>query len=322
MRFSIQQNTIQGKRHENQDRMGHIYTKDALLLVVCDGLGGHGNGEQAASWALETLAQRFQHFAKPKIYDPVVFLEASIIAAHKRILKKTPLANLSTHPRTTIVCALVQEGQVWIAHAGDSRAYHVRAGSAIARTRDHSKLQFLIDTGRIKASKAGPDHPDRNRLINCLGAEIDPSVEHTGPFNLIEHDTLLLCSDGVWGSLSELQLLSTISQPSLSQALPLLVSNAANAGGNYADDATALAMRWLNDFSSTNIVNSEELDNEFESTVHLTLTQASDMRIMSDAEMDQHIDDIRNALAKVKALKTSAHSEPKAATTAPATSVD
>ncbi len=304
MRFSIQQNTIQGKRHENQDRMGHIYTKDALLLVVCDGLGGHGNGERAASWALETLAQRFQHFAKPKIYDPVMFLEASIIAAHKRILKKTPLANLSTNPRTTIVCVLVQDGQAWIAHVGDSRAYHIRAGSAIARTRDHSKLQFLIDTGRIKASEAGPNHPDRNRLINCLGAEVAPNIEHTGPVNLIEHDTLLLCSDGVWGSLSDLQLLSTISQPSLSQALPLLVSNASNAGGSYADDATALAMRWLNDLTSPNVVNSDDLDQDFESTVHLTLTQATDMRIMTDEEMDQQINEIRSALAKFKATKS------------------
>jgi serine/threonine protein phosphatase PrpC len=249
------------------------------------------------------LAQRFQHFAKPKIYDPMVFLEASIIAAHHRIIKKTPLANLSTNPRTTIVCALLQDSQVWIAHSGDSRAYHIRAGSAIARTRDHSKLQFLIDTGRIKASEATPDHPDRNRLINCLGAEISPSVEHTGPFNLIENDTVLLCSDGVWGSLSDIQLLSTISQPSLSQALPLLVSNASNAGGSYADDATALAVRWLADFSSTNLIDSEKIDNAFESTVHLTLTQASDMRVMTDEEMDQQIAEIRATLAKVKALQ-------------------
>jgi PPM family protein phosphatase len=298
MRFSIQQNTIQGKRHDNQDRMGHIYTKDALLMVVCDGLGGHGNGEKAAAWALETLAQRFQYFAKPTIYDPVVFLEASIIAAHKRILKKTPLEKLSTQPRTTIVCALIQDNQVWIAHSGDSRAYHIRAGSTIARTRDHSKLQFLLDTGRIKPSEVTPDHPDRNRLINCLGAEIPPSVEHTGPFKLLENDTVLLCSDGVWGSLSDLQLLNTISQPNLSQALPLLVSNASNSGGSYADDATGLAVRWLTDISDINLVDSEKIKAEFESTVHLTLTQATDMRIMTDEEMDQHISEIRDALAK------------------------
>jgi PPM family protein phosphatase len=298
MRFSIQQNTIQGKRHDNQDRMGHIYTKDALLLVVCDGLGGHGNGEKAAAWALETLAQRFQYFAKPLIYDPVIFLEASIIAAHKRILKKTPIENLSTHPRTTIVCALIQAGQIWIAHSGDSRAYHIRAGSAIARTRDHSKLQFLIDTRRIKASDAGPNHPDRNRLINCLGAEIPPSVEHTGPFKLLENDIILLCSDGVWGSLSDDQLLKIISQPSLSQALPLLVSSASNSGGIYADDATGLAVRWLADFSDSNLVDSEHIKADFESTVHLTLTQATDMRIMTDEEMNQQVLEIRKALAK------------------------
>jgi serine/threonine protein phosphatase PrpC len=302
MRFSIQQNTIQGKRHENQDRMGHIYTKDALLLVVCDGLGGHGNGEQAAMWALETLAQRFQHFAKPKINDPMVFLEASIIAAHARILKKTPLANLSTHPRTTLVCALIQNNQVWLAHAGDSRAYHIRAGTTIARTKDHSKLQYLIDIGKVKEADAGPNHPDRNRLINCLGSEMPPIVEHTGPFELMENDTILLCSDGVWGSLTDLQLLHTITQPSLSQALPLLVSNASQAGGVYADDATALAVRWLADFTATGIVDSDDIVTEFESTVHLTLTNATDIRVMTDEEMDTQIAEIKQTLAKLKAL--------------------
>jgi PPM family protein phosphatase len=300
MRFSIQQNTIEGKRHENQDRMGHIYTRETLLLVVCDGLGGHGNGEMAALWALQTMAHRFQHFAKPHIDDPQAFLEASIVSAHASILKKTLSSNLATHPRTTIACALVQDGHVWFAHAGDSRVYLVRNGAVVARTKDHSKLQYLLDSGKITPEQATADHPDRNRLINCLGAEVFPAVEQTGPYSLIEHDTVLLCSDGVWGVLTDSDLLATIGQADLAKGLPSLVSRASLAGGPYADDATAIAMRWLAEVPAQGAIDSSAIPNEFESTVHLTLTQSTDIRVMTDEEMDAQIAEINQALDKLK----------------------
>ena len=307
MRFSIQQNTIEGKRHENQDRMGYIYTRDALLLVVCDGLGGHGNGEVAATWALETLAQRFQHFAKFTVDDPQAFLEASIVSAHARILKKCLTANLSSNPRTTIVCALIQNDQVWFAHAGDSRGYLLRGNATLARTKDHSKLQFLLDTGKIKPEEATADHPDRNRLINCLGAEVYPSVEQTGPFALLEHDTILLCSDGVWGVLSDAELVATMSQADLSKGLPALVNRAAIEGGSYADDATGMAVRWLAELPVKPIVgnvDSAHIPNEFESTVQLTIGHEGDDSVMSDAEMDAQIAEINQALGKLKSRYT------------------
>jgi PPM family protein phosphatase len=304
MRFSIQQNTLQGKRHENQDRMGYIFTRESLLLVVCDGLGGHGNGELAAHWALETMASRFQHYAKPKIAEPQAFLEAAIGSAHNRILQKTQLEQLASKPRTTIVCALLQDGQLWLAHSGDSRGYLIRDSKTIARTKDHSKLQYLLDTGKITPEQATPNHPDRSRLINCLGAEIYPSVEHTGPFPLAHHDTVLLCSDGVWGVLDDRILLNIITQGDLAAGLASLVKTAATAGGVYADDATAVGLRWLGEApaeaNQQDTFDSHSIANEFQSTVHLTLGQATDIRVMSDEEMDAQIAEINLALERVK----------------------
>lgn len=298
MRFSIQQNTTQGKRHENQDRMGYIYTREALLLVVCDGLGGHGNGEMAASWALEMLAQRFHRDATPKIENPRAFLETTIIAAHVQILKKTLTENLSTHPRTTIVCTLIQDGQVWIAHAGDSRAYIVRKGKIIQRTKDHSKLQYLLDTGRMTAKEATKNHPDRSRLINCLGAEVFPTVEQIGPFPLLEKDMVFLSTDGVWGVLDEPDLLSMLVHPDLSRGVPNLVNRASVLGGIYADDATAIAMRWLAEVPTGDSIDSSTIINEFESTVLLSMNEANDIQVMSDEEMDAKIAEINEALKK------------------------
>jgi PPM family protein phosphatase len=301
MRFSIQQNTIQGKRHENQDRMGYIYTREALLLVVCDGLGGHGNGEMAASWTLELIAQRFHRDAKPKIENPRAFLETTIIAAHVRILKKTLTEHLSTHPRTTVVCALIQNDQVWWAHAGDSRAYLVRRGQIVQRTKDHSKLQYLIDAGRMLPEEATKNHPDRSRLINCLGAEVFPNVEQTGPFPLFEKDIVFLSTDGVWGVLDEPDLLGMLAHADLSRGIPSLVNRASVLGGIYADDATALAVRWLAELPQKEGVDSGTLINEFESTVLLSMDDANDVRVMSDEEMDAKIAEINDALKRVEA---------------------
>lgn len=301
MKFAIQQNTLQGKRHDNQDRMGYIYTKETLLLVVCDGLGGHGDGEKAATWALQTLAHRFQHFANPTIDDPQAFLEASIVSAHGRIFKKTLQEGLSNSPRTTIVCVLIQNGHAWFAHAGDSRAYLMRDRAVFARTNDHSKLQYLIDTGKIPFDQDVSKHPDRNRLINCLGADALPAIEHTGPFTLQNKDTVLLCSDGVWGVLDDDEMLRFIADSDLSTKLPKLVQTAGEKGGEYADDATAIAMRWLSDgVKPEDVIDSRTLENAFESTVHLTLTQSTDMRSMTDEEMDAQIAEINAALARVK----------------------
>jgi PPM family protein phosphatase len=300
MRFTIQQNTLQGKRHENQDRMGYIYTRDSLLLVVCDGLGGHDNGEKAASWVLETMAHRFQFFAKPKIQDPQVFLEASILAAHGRILKMSITENMASSPRTTIVCALIQDGQMWVAHAGDSRCYLVRAGLLVHRTKDHSKLQHMVDTGKISPAEATLDHPERNRLINCLGAEVPPAIEHSGPYALMENDTTLLCSDGVWGVLQDAEVIGAIAHKDLAQSVPKLVANAHLTGGTYADDATALVVRWLEARPEAEGVDSTEVPNSsFESTIHLTLTEATDIRAMTDEEMDAQIDEIHKALKQL-----------------------
>ena len=297
MRFTVQQKTIQGKRHENQDRMGYIFTQDALLMVVCDGLGGHEHGEKAATWVLDALAHRFQHFAKPTIADPMVFLEASVTAAHSLILSRTLSEGMRSSPRTTVVCALVQHGQVWFAHAGDSRGYLIRADEIIHRSKDHSKLQFLVDTGRMRADELTHNHPERNRLINCVGAELTPRVEHAGPFSLLENDLVLLCSDGVWGAIEELQLLRLIARGELVQALPNLVATASMLAGDQADDATGVAMRWLGLLPESDSIDSKSVrPDDFQSTIQITLAPDVEIEAMSDAEIDEQIRQIHEAI--------------------------
>jgi PPM family protein phosphatase len=284
--------------------MGYIYTRDSLLMVVCDGLGGHARGELASNWVLETLAHRFQQNAKPIIENPKIFLEACIMAAHSRIIKLASLQNMPETPRTTVVAAIVQQGLLWVAHSGDSRCYHFRDGHVVWRTRDHSKVQHLIDTGKITSAAAAMNHPERNRLINCVGAEVPPIVEHALPVPLQENDTILMCSDGVWGVVNDADMCLLLKQPDISQTVPQLVERAHIAGGPAADDATALAMRWQDQTppsASIDAIDTTEIeDSAFLSTISLTLIDPASAPEMSDEEMDAEVQKINETIARMR----------------------
>jgi serine/threonine protein phosphatase PrpC len=198
MRFTIFQESRVGKRKTNQDRVAYSYTRDALLLVLADGMGGHLYGEVAAQISVQFIAQSFQQEARPKVSDPVLFLSRVLSNAHHAILDYAFDKQLSDVPRTTIVACLVQEGVAHWAHAGDSRLYMIRKGKLAAQTRDHSRVQLMLDQGLLDAEAAAV-HPGRNRIFSCLGGNHPPQIEFSRGVSLINGDVLAICSDGVWG---------------------------------------------------------------------------------------------------------------------------
>src|SRR3954463_589100 len=103
MQFSVYQQSHIGGRKVNQDRMGYSYTRDALLLVLADGMGGHQRGEIAAAIALQTLSALFRAQATPYVKKPERFLEEAFQQAHVDILRYAAGRGLPETPRTTIV---------------------------------------------------------------------------------------------------------------------------------------------------------------------------------------------------------------------------
>jgi len=148
MKFSIHQATSVGGRPVNEDRVGYAYSREALLMVLSDGMGGHAAGEVAAQITLQSLIQAFRLSAKPRVEDPLSFLSQAIINAHYAILEYARVNHIEGNPRATVVTCLVQEGgYAWWAHVGDSRLYHIRHGKVLTRTIDHSHAQLLIEQG-------------------------------------------------------------------------------------------------------------------------------------------------------------------------------
>ena len=244
MRFSIYQDSQTGGRSSNQDRMGYCFTREALLMMLADGMGGHSHGELAAVLALQTMGSLFQQRAQPSVTDPAGFLEELVYSAHLALHRYRSGRRLPDTPRTTIVACLVQHGQAQWIHCGDSRLYWLRGGRILARTVDHSHVERLVMGGRI-APYERARHPDRNKLYNCLGAPTLPSIDKANAVTLRAGDQLLLCSDGLWTSVPEHQLAYRLSVSALEEAVPAMVSSAALAGGKNGDNVTALALTWL-----------------------------------------------------------------------------
>ncbi len=246
MRFTIFQESRVGKRRTNQDRVAYSYTRDALLLVLADGMGGHLYGEVAAQISVQFIAQSFQQEARPKVSDPVLFLSRVLSNAHHAILDYAFDKQLSDVPRTTIVACLVQEGVAHWAHAGDSRLYMIRKGKLAAQTRDHSRVQLMLDQGLLDAEAAAV-HPGRNRIFSCLGGNHPPQIEFSRGVSLINGDVLAICSDGVWGPLDADTIVGTLADGRVMDAVPKLMNEAETLGGAQCDNMTLIAMTWHDD---------------------------------------------------------------------------
>ena len=243
MRFSIYQESLIGGRKVNQDRMGYCYTRDALLMLLADGMGGHIQGEVAATIAMQTMSALFQQTAVPHVKKPEQFLEDGMFAAHREIHRYRAVNNLPETPRTTLVACLVQHGTALWAHVGDSRLYWMRRGQIVARTRDHSRVEALIAQGKLDPAERAT-HPDRNKLFNCIGAPTIPMIDMGRPSLLQPGDVIMMCSDGLWAVLPEEALAMAIGSRTVVRAVPEMVQAAAALAGRNSDNVTAMAMMW------------------------------------------------------------------------------
>jgi len=284
MQFSVYQQSHIGARRVNQDRMGYCFTRDALLLVLADGMGGHLHGEIAATIAMQTLSMMFQMQARPTIKKPERFLEEALMQAHRDIHAYAARHQLPDTPRTTVVACLVQHNCALWAHCGDSRLYWLRAGQVLARTRDHSHLEYLIDKGQLDPADAA-NHPDRNKLYNCLGAHTPPRIALSRQSALQAGDVLLLCSDGLWSTVPDAEIVRSLATATVVQAVPELVAAAVARGGVRGDNTTALAISWQGDENPAG----SGLPNVV-STQMLAADQVSSTIVGAGAELDAALD--------------------------------
>jgi serine/threonine protein phosphatase PrpC len=297
MQFSIYQESRRGARKSNQDRIASCYSRESLLMLVADGMGGHLRGEMAAQIAVQCLTEAFQREARPGLHDPRAFLRGALIEAHHAIGRKADAEGLPESPRTTCVACVVQSDKAYWAHAGDSRLYHIRDGTIVARTKDHSLVQQLIDSGRMREEALGA-HPERNRIFNCLGSRRPPRVDLSDETQLHPGDTLMLCSDGLWGPLSGKIVGSTLLNMGIMQGVPKLLDDAERRAGRTCDNLSVVALTWEGQSRAPDAGEAKRAGTPAPAATsqHRGAAAGTGQEYLSDEEIERAIDKIRSAM--------------------------
>lgn len=202
------------------------------LFVVADGMGGHGNGQEASRLVIQSLSKSV---VPSVVYGPTDDNYAELLA------EGVHHANLDVYQRnrqekadmgTTIVAALVVDTTAYVVSVGDSRVYLYRASSGLTQvTRDHSTVARLVENGLIEPEEIYT-HPRRNEIYRSLGHHPSEDLD-TFILALQPDDLLLLCSDGLWEMVRDNQIQriieSTLDQPNRTSAA--LVQAALEGGG-------------------------------------------------------------------------------------------
>lgn len=204
------------------------------LFIIADGMGGHEHGEEASSLATRVMSEYvLAHFYLPMMSrrngenreSLQEVMEGAVVKVQERVEAEVPGGG------TTLTAALLIGDRLTYAHVGDSRAYYISPDGVIeAITNDHSLVKRLIELGQLTPEQAAT-HPQRNVLYRAIGQlePFQPDVE-TRPFE--SPAMLLLCSDGLWGVVSDREIYQIInSAKNIQQACDELVKAANAAGG-------------------------------------------------------------------------------------------
>ena len=203
------------------------------LFIIADGMGGYEYGEIASSVAARTMADH----VLSKVYLPHISLdsespseslqeimEAGVTKAQQVVSRRAPGGG------TTLTAALVIGEQVTVAHVGDSRAYFIFTdGRMQAITHDHSLVRRLVELGQITEAEAAV-HPNRNVLYRALG-QTEPFKPDIQSFPMPHPGFLLICSDGLWGTVNETEIFQIVTSARNPSVASKNLVDAANAAG-------------------------------------------------------------------------------------------
>jgi protein phosphatase len=232
------------KRARNEDSYGvwspddpAVRARRGTLIVVADGMGGSAAGEVASQLTVETVLELYPKGTGEVLDD----LRAAIEAANREVNTKSRVAPELSGMGTTCTAIVIREPDAWIAHVGDSRAYLLRAGRLHQLTEDHSLVAQLVQRRQMTEEQARVD-PRRNVITRSVGVAETVEVDAFKLDQPLEPaDTLLLCSDGLYGQMTSEELAGAMALADLGEASQRLITLANEHGG--PDNITGVLAR-------------------------------------------------------------------------------
>lgn len=244
MNYQLEKTSRLGNRVVNEDRIGVAESGDAVLLVLADGMGGYSGGQIASKALVNRMLRQFKRSKFP-ITDPKAYLKDLIADAHLAVIRAGSEQYPPIEPRTTCVVCLIQNSSTWWAHVGDSRLYLFRNGEPFLRTMDHSKVEEMRRKGTLLEEEIDA-HPQRNLVTRCVGYQkLPPIPAISDEMPLEKNDVLLLCSDGLWNPLNGQNIVESLSQHALAEAVDRLAYQAEFRSYPEADNISVIALHWI-----------------------------------------------------------------------------
>ncbi len=228
-------------RESNQDAyfVGEMPDGTAFA-VVCDGMGGAAGGNIASALAVQVISNKINASYHTKMGDASIrnMLDTALSAANVEVFDmandKPELLGMGT----TVVCAIIKDGQAFIAHAGDSRAYLLNDCGFTQVTTDHSVVQDLLNNGKITPEEA-KNHPNKNIITRAIGVDKEIDVDFD-QVDFSDGEVLLLCTDGLSNYVSDDEIVGAITDGKYYAYADRLVQKANNNGGG--DNITVVAI--------------------------------------------------------------------------------
>lgn len=225
-------------RDRNEDGLAVVpCDAGAWALIVCDGMGGHSDGDRASAAAVGALSQ---HGPAPTDPAPYIALHRALVEANGVVAA----AAAGSGAGTTAVVAWLTGPRVWVGWVGDSRLYQVRAGRILERTTDHTRVAKMVADGEIGEAEAR-DRPDAHVLLQALGFDgVAPSV-WAEPLVVAPGDLIVLCSDGLYDLVEDAEIAEIVASFPPNDAVGHLIDLALSRGGH--DNVTVAVARRVAD---------------------------------------------------------------------------
>lgn len=227
-------------RNINQDAVYYVDDEKLPLYMVADGMGGHKSGEYASNLSIHVISRLYNEKREEMVSGELEipkFINDAFKAANETIVKEGADDDTIRKMGTTLTMILVKDGEAYIGHIGDSRAYMIRESEIVQLTHDHSLVAELLRSGSITESEARV-HPQKNVITKALGtdSEINPDIYTK---ELKKDDILFLCTDGLTNMIEDADIKKRILMATELQEVCVMLTNEANELGG-PDNITIL----------------------------------------------------------------------------------